>query len=168
MEAIVKLWTEEVCWDYETKDLLFLLKGVIDSQVSHLFDNDEYLTTGRFPIASSEGINKDVEVEELLKRANPYEEHARDLTPSAPPNPEEALLGKEQEKQDKTVTDILLERLKGNKELEDAFLCVMAGTTKPQAIAEEMGIEVRHVNNLQKKLRRAYIDLQGQARKEKL
>ncbi len=169
MEAIGKLWAETVSWDYEKKDnILIALKAVIKSQVSHLFDNDEYLTTGRFPVAFGNGINEDVEVEELLKRANPHEEHAGDITPSTPLNPEEALLNKEQEALDKANMDRLLERLKGDKELEDVVLCIWAEVVKPMGIAKEMGVDVKHVNNLQKKLRRAYKDLHEQARKEKL
>lgn len=167
MEAIGKVWTEERSWDNETKNLFSLLIDIIDSQISHLFDNDEYLTTGRFPVASSDGSNKEVEVEELLKRANPHDEHARDITSSAPLNPEEALLEKEQREQDKAAEKILLERVNGNKELEDVVWCIMAGITKPQEIAQQLGIKVQDVNNLQKKLRRAYKDLQEQARKEK-
>lgn len=168
MEAIVKLWDETVFWDYKKKDnILIALKSVIKSQVSHLFDNDEYLITGRFPVAFDSGINEDVEVEELLKRANPHEEHAEDITPATPLNPEEALLNKEQEAQDKVNMDRLLERLKGDKELEDVVLRIWADVVKPLEIAKEMGVDVKHVNNLQKKLRRAYKDLQEQARKEK-
>ena len=168
IDAVGKLWDETVSWEHGKKDNLFyFLQGVINSQVSHLFDNDEYKTTGRFPVATSEGAATDVEVEELLKRANPHDEHARDLTPSTPPNPEDALLTKEQEEQDKANADALLERLKGDKELEDVFLCIMGGTTKPREIAQEMGVEVKQVYNLQKKLRRIYVDLQGQGRKEK-
>lgn len=168
MEAIVKLWDETVYWDYEKKDnLLYFLQGVINSQISHLFDNEEYLTTERFPVASSESSDEHIEVEELLKRADPHEEHARDITPTVPSDPEEALLIKEQEARDKSATDALLERLKGDKELEDIVLCIMGGTTKPQEISEEMGVEVKHVYNLQKKLRRIYKDLLEQARKEK-
>lgn len=169
MGAIGKLWDETVSWDYEKKDnLLYFLQGGIKSQISHLFDNDEYLTTERFPVAFAEGSNKASEVEEVLKRANPHEEHARDITPSTLPNPEEALLNKDQEEEDKAATGALLERLKGDTELEDVCWCIMAGITKPQEIAKEMGVEVKHVNNLQKKLRRVYRDLQEHARKEKM
>ena len=48
IDAIGKLWDETVSWDYEKKDNLFyFFQGVVNSQVSHLFDNDEYDTTGR-------------------------------------------------------------------------------------------------------------------------
>lgn len=168
MEAIVKLWDETVSWDYEKKDnLLYFLQGVINSQISHLFDNEEYLTTERFPVAPSASTDEHIDVEELLKRSNPHEEHARDMTPTVPPDPQEALLLKKQEAHDKTATDALLERLKGDKELEDIVLCIMGGTTKPQEIAEEMGVDVKHIYNLQKKLRRVYRDLLEHARKEK-
>ena len=164
MGAIGKLWDETVSWDYEKKDnLLYYIQSGIKSQISHLFDNDEYLTTERFPVAFTDGSNKATEIEEVLKKANPQEEHARDITPSTPPNPEKALLDKEQEEEDKAATDALLERLKGDKELEDVVWCIMAEITKPQEIAKEMGVEVKHVNNLQKKLRRAYKDLQEHA-----
>ncbi len=168
MGAIAKLYDETISWDYEKKDnLLYFLQSIVNSQISHIFDDDEYLTTERFPTSSAESDSEHIEIEEMLKKANPHEKHARDMTPSAPPDPEAALLNKEQEEQDKAATGGLLERLKGDKELEDVVLCIMAGTVKPQEIAKEMGVEVKHVNNLQKKLRRAYKDLQEQARKEK-
>lgn len=167
MEAIGKLWTEKISWDYGAKDLLTLLKGGIDSQISHIFDDDEYLTTERFPTGHLDKETEGIEVEEMLKKANPHEKHAREMTPSVSPDPETTLLDKERQEQDNAATDILLERLRGDKELEDVVLCIMAGITKPREIAKEMGIETKHVNNLQKKLRRIYKDLHEQARKEK-
>jgi DNA-directed RNA polymerase specialized sigma24 family protein len=165
MEAISKVWDETVIWDYEKKDdLLLFLKGVVKSIVSHLCDNKEYLKTKRFPIAAEMSDGEPIEVEEVLKRANPHEQHAEVMATTPFPNPDGILLEKEQGMQDKAVMDALLERLNGDKELEDTVMCIMAGLTSPREIAKEMGIETKHVNNLQKRLRRIYKDLHEQDR----
>ncbi len=166
-EAVVKLWEEEVDWDFERKEIMVLLRGVIDSQISHIFDKAEYLTTERFPTGSIERNNEHMEAEEMLKKANPHEKHSREITPSTPPDPVSILLNKEEQDQDKAAMDSLLERLNGEKELEDTVWCMMAGITKPREIAKEMGVDVKHVYNLQKRLRRIYKDLHDQVRKEK-
>ena len=168
MDAIGKLWDETVAWDYEKKDdLLIFLKGVVKSQISHLCDNEEYLKTERFPIAPKGSSGEYVEVEEALKKAKPHEKHAEVMASAPFPGPDKVLMEKEQEKQDKAAMDALLERLNGDKELEEVVMCIMAGSAKPREIAKEIGVETKHVNNLQKKLRRIYKDLHEQARKER-
>jgi hypothetical protein len=168
MDAIGKLWDETVTWDYEKKDdLLIFLKGVIKSQVSHLCDNEEYLKTERFPVASEGSGGEYVEIEEVLKKANPHENHAEVMAPTPLPGPDEVLMEKEREKQDNSAMDALLKRLNGDKGLEEVVLCIMAEITKPGEIAAQMGVETKHINNLQKKLRRIYKDLLEHARKEK-
>jgi DNA-directed RNA polymerase specialized sigma24 family protein len=168
MEAIRKVWDETVTWDYEKKDdLLLFLKGVVKSQVSHLCDNEEYLKTKRFPIAAEMSDGDPIEVEEILDKANPHEKHAEVMATAPLPNPDEILSEKERGMQDKAAMDALLGRLNGDKELEDAVMCIMAGLTTPREIAKEMGVETKHVNNLQKRLRRIYKDLHEQDRKER-
>ena len=168
MEAIRKVWDETVTWDYEKKDdLLIFLKGVVKSLVSHLCDNEEYLKTKRFPIAAEMSDSEPVEVEEVLKRANPHEKHAEVMASTPLPNPDGMLLEEELGMQDKAAMDALLGRLNGDKELEDTVMCIMAGLTTPREIAKEMGVETKHVYNLQKRLRRIYKDLHEQVRKER-
>lgn len=168
MDAIGKLWDETVMWDYDKKDdLLIFLKGVVKSQISHLCDNEEYLKTERFPIAPEGSSGEHVEVEEALKKAKPHEKHAEVMASAPIPVPDEVLMEKEQEKQDKAAMDALLERMNGDKELEEVVMCIMAGSAKPREIAKEMGVETKHVNNLQKKLRRIYKDMHEQAKKER-
>jgi len=168
MDAIGKLWDETVSWDYKKKDdLLIFLKGVVKSQISHLCDTEEYLKTERFPIDPEGRSGEHVEIEEALKKANPHEKHAEVMASARFPGPDEVLMEREQEKQDKAAMDALLERLNGDKELEEVVMCIMAGAAKPREIEKEMGVETKHVNNLQKKLRRIYKDLHEQAGKER-
>lgn len=168
MEAIGKLWDETVTWDYEKKDdLLIFLKGGIKSQVSHLCDNEEYSKTKRFPLSNEISGGEPIEVEEALNRANPHEKHAEFMATTPVLNPFEILAEKEQEIQDTAAMDALMGRLNGDRELEDTFMCIMVGLTKPREIAKEMEIETKHVNNLQKRLRRIFKDLHEQARKER-
>lgn len=165
MEAIGKLWSEKVNWKYEEKDnLLYFLQNTINSQISHLFDNMEYLTTERFPITHEDADSKPLEVEELLKRANPVETHAESMNPSLPPDPLSELIDREEEE---AAMATILGQIKGDGELEDVVLCIMNDICKPKEIAKELSLKVGEINNRQKRLRRVYKNLLEQVRKEK-
>lgn len=165
MESIRKILDGTRSWDPDAKDDLTIhLKGIIKSEISHLDDDDESKATGRLPTKKTSGSDT-MEVEELLKRANPMEEHAAEIMASPPLNPVEVLEDKERLERDNAAMNEILERVKGDSGLEDVVLCIMEGITKPSEIAEKLGVDVKDINNRQKRLRRTYKDLLENARK---
>ena len=149
MEAINKMFEGKRKWNpSKNPDLYSYLKSVVDSDISHIYETKEYGLTQPFPETEERQ-----EVEELLDRADPTSDHAIYLTPPVL-NPEETLLEKEKIKGDEATVDLFFEAIKGDKKLEDLASLIMEGYTKPAEIAEQMGIDVKEVNNLQKRFRR--------------
>lgn len=136
-------------WDPNRGPLDKYLLSVIKSDISHLYESEEYLSTARMPIST--GINEDdpIEVEELLKRACAPEKHADGINPDPPETPEESHSVNE-------VRNMLLKTVEGDSELEGIVLCMLDGFEKPGDIAEQLGIETRVVNNARKRLQRIY------------
>ena len=165
MESIKKLLDGTRSWDPDAKDDLTIhLKSVIKSEISHIDDGEESKITRRFPTKNTSDDDP-VEVEELLKIANPQEEHAAAIMPLPPLNPEEVIEEKERLERDRAAMDNILERVKGDTELEDVILCIMEGIYKPREISDKLGVDVKDINNRQKRLRRIYKDLYKQAKK---
>lgn len=165
MESIKKLLDGTRSWDPDAKDDLTIhLKSVIKSEISHLYDDEESKKTRRFSTKNT-SYDDPVEVEELLKIANPQEEHAADIMPLPPLNPEEVIEEKEQLERDNVAMANILERVKGAPELEDVVLCIMEGISKPREISSKLGVDVKDINNRQKRLRRIYNDLSKQVKK---
>lgn len=148
-ETIASLFEGTRNWN-RTKypDLFEYLKSIIDSKVSHLYESKEYKLTQPFP-TTEEGQ----EVEEILDKADPTSDHAIYLTPSSN-NAEDALLEKEKIKWDEAAVNAFFEAIHGDKDLEKLASLIMDGYVKPSEIAEQMGVEVREIYNLQKRFRR--------------
>lgn len=151
LESISALFKGTRKWDYAKQpDLLIFLKSVADSKISHLFEMEDYNLIERIP-TTEDGQ----EVEELLKKADPVPEHAC-YWPTDPQNPEETLIQKQVSEGDKATVSAFFEVVKGDDQLENLFMLIMDGYMKPSEIAEEMKIDVKEVNNLQKRLRRKF------------
>lgn len=149
MGAINKMFEGERKWNpSKYPDLYIYLKSVVRSDVSHLYEAKEYEIIQPIP-ETEEGQ----EIEELLDKADPTSDHAIHLTSSVL-NPEEALIEKENMKNDEVTVDLFFEAIKGDKELEDLAALIMEGYTKSAEIAEQMGIDVKEVYNLRKRFRR--------------
>lgn len=165
MESIRKILDETRAWDPDEKDNLVIhLKTIIKSELSHLDDDKEHLTTGRFPTTAHTKDNHPVD--ELLKKAHPLEEHTEYVTITPPLNPEESLEEKERFKRHKIMEENIMEKVNHTPELADVVLCILMGITKPREISAELGIAVKEINNRQKRLRRIYKDLCNCQRKE--
>jgi len=164
MESIRKLLDETRAWDPNEKDdLVIHLMTIIKSEISHLDDDKEHQATKRFPI--NLGSNDDHPVEELLKRAQPLEEHAS-ISPAPLLNPEECLEENERLERCTLIEKTIMEKVNHLPELAEVVLCIMMGITKPREIAMELGVAVTEINNRQKRLRRIYKDLCDRPGKE--
>lgn len=149
LEAIKDIFDGNRKWNLsKNPDLYTYLTSIVDSKISHLYELKEHKLTKSMPI-TEEGR----EVEELLDKADPTSDHAIYLTPSSN-NPEDILLEKEKIKRDETAVNAFFEAIHGDKDLEKLASLIMDGYVKPSEIAEQMGVEVKEVYNLQKRFRR--------------
>ena len=156
-EVIRKILDGTRAWDPNKMDNLFIhLKNNIRSEISHLYDDMEYKTTKRFPIDTESEEGRPVE--ELLKRAHPLEEHSVYAVTEQPLDPEQSLEEKERINSNKLMERQILEKVKDNPELKDSVSVIMMGITKPQEIAEELGVSVTEIYNRSKRLRRIFKD----------
>ncbi len=155
LEAIADFLDRKRTWNYEKQpNLLYFLKSVVDSKISHLFELDDYKRTQPFPM-TEEGQ----EVEEMLDKANPAADHAC-YSPIKSLNPEEILLKKEEKQGDEAVVRMLIDLIAGDKELETLFDLICDGL-KPAEIAAKMRINVKEVYNLKKRLDRKCRELRA-------
>jgi len=69
-------------------------------------------------------------------------------------DPEEALVEKEEREHAKNAVELLREKIQGDEELEEIFLCLEEGYTKPSEIAEQLGVDVKEIYNREKRLKR--------------
>lgn len=165
MESICKVLDETRAWDPNEKDdMVIHLKTIIKSEISHLADDKEHQTTERFPTAAFSEDSRPVE--ELLKKANPMEEHTEGLAIAPPLNPDECLEEKERFKVHKIMEEKIMAKVNHAPELEEVVICMLLGITKPRAIAAEIGVTTKEINNRQKRLRRIFKDLCDRQRKE--
>lgn len=157
MDAIKKIINGDVIWDPNAKpDLLIYLKSVVKSGLSHLYDDKENKITRRFPSVQKENGPEPIEVEELMDIASSNEGHTRHLPVESPQNPEAILIRKQNEDEEEAFTDELITKIEGEKDLEEMFLLIMDGYSKPREIAEQMRVDVKQVYNMQKRLRRQF------------
>jgi len=148
LESIGDTLGEERKWDpNKNPDLLNYLKSVVDSKISHLLELKEYLVT-----------------EPLEKTINEQEKNLLDTTEVKTDfegdsaqmfaDPEEALVEKEEREHAKNAVELLREKIQGDEELEEIFLCLEEGYTKPSEIAEQLGVDVKEIYNREKRLKR--------------
>jgi len=137
-------------WDPERGPLLDYLISVIRSDISHLYESQEYKLTSRLPVSSHHDDDiEPIETEELLNKAHNLDNHAAYIGPDSPQLADDALIEKE-------TCNYLLEVVKGDDELENVVLCMLYGFSKNRDISEQLRVEVRDINNAKKRLRRAY------------
>ena len=136
-------------WDPSRGALVDYLFSVINSDISHLYKSEDYVTTSRIPITVENREDESIEVEELLKRACSSEKHAGGINPDPPLSPEDIHSANE-------VHNELLKAVEGDDELEGIVLCMLDGFEKPGDIAEQLGIKTSVVNNAKKRLKRIY------------
>jgi hypothetical protein len=131
-EAIRKLLDGTRRWNPENVDLLGFLKGVVKSEISHLLSLKEAsLTTSVDP----ENIEK-------------YQ--------SESPNPEQAVIAKENSRLVKIVHQKLIEQAESDSDYLSVALCLESGIHKPKDIAQEMDLDVGEVYKIRKRWERDF------------
>jgi len=147
-EAIRKVLQGKRRWDPERGPLLPFLKGVVDSEVSHLAESKDNELQHRFP----DGDDGD----EWVDRAEffaPGNDSAGILPAPIAPLPDAERIKREGFADQRLST--LFTAADGTKELQDVLDTIMTeGEWKPSGIAEHLGVPVPEVNNRLKRLRR--------------
>lgn len=152
-QAILKIINGYRKWEPDRGPLLEYLFSVIKSDISHLYESEDYVLTSRLPVSPQENSDGEfVEQEELLTRAHELDKHAADIAPDPPPLAYEVLIEYE-------ICGHLLNVIKGDDELENIVLCMLEGFSKPRDIAEQLNVDIKIIYNAKKRLERAYNDL---------
>ncbi|MBA2745591.1 MAG: sigma-70 family RNA polymerase sigma factor [Flavisolibacter sp.] len=155
-EGIKKLYTGERVWDYKKNEDLekFLRDSVLKSMMNNLVRSKDNTIVQMFP----EGTDRPLE--EIVKIANPIEEHASDLL-NRPENPEEIALAQEEKREQikrdeeaQKIINRLTVLAKNDKEATIILECTMEGIMKPRLISEKTGFSIEQVYNGQKRFRR--------------
>lgn len=150
--AIAKVWDGTRSWDHEKyPDLLVHLQWIVDSDLSHLFNSKEHLTTSRI-IESEDEESKELTYNNLIHNSSSLND-AKHLK-----TPEEHLIIQEineqaNERKEKAKKE-LYALVKGDEDLEFLLSCFEEGIDKPELIAREMGWDVTKVYTLKRKLLR--------------
>lgn len=153
-DAIKKVWSRTRSWDPEKyPDLLIHLQWIVDSDLNHLFNSKEYLTTNRINESEEEKEEKE-ESKELTynnlmqSSSSPLNENIHYKTP------EERLIIQEVNEHEEKIKKELYALVKGDEDLELLLSCFEDGIDKSELIAKEMGWDVTKVYNLKRKLSR--------------
>jgi len=150
-DAIKKVWSRTRSWNPEKyPDLLIHLQWIVDSDLNHLFNSKEHLTTNR--------INESEEEKEESKELT-YNNLMQSSSSSLNENiqyktPEERLIIREENEREERVKKELYALVKGDEDLELLLSCFEDGIDKSELIAKEMGWDVTKVYNLKRKLSR--------------
>lgn len=143
--AIEKVLTGERNWNPDTHpDLIYYLKGVIDSDLNHLAESKE---------------NRLLRSESVLSDALDCDEDAPktgyfDKLSTSIPHPEEILIQKELEKKSDEFLWKLYDFLNDDFLLQKIVECIIDGIDKPSDIALTLSIPVKDIYNFKKKLQR--------------
>ena len=121
-------------WNPEKCDLKKFLEGVVYSITGHSAENNENTDTVRnSPKVDENGNEQDI-ISQIADDQLPYEEQ------------EEVALRE-------TLLFGFMESLENEPELFKVFELIYEGENKPAKIAEKLGIKVKEVNNIQKRLK---------------
>jgi len=134
---VIKVLEGERIWD-ETKEPSFLnaLKGMVRSDVGHLFD--DYEASHLEPIERALPDGRQRTAETFARKA---------------PGPEEELLQVEQTRLEMTALTLVLEAVEGNTDLESVFLALY-DSAGSQEIATRTGLTIERVYSLRRELER--------------
>lgn len=150
--AITKVLDRTRSWDPEKyPDLLVHLQWIVDSDLNHLFNSREHLTTNRI-IESEDEESKELTYNNLIHSSSSLNDAMHCKTP------EEHLIIQEaneqaNERKEKAQKE-LYALVRGDEDLEFLLSCFEDGIDKPELIAREMGWDVTKVYNLKRKLLR--------------
>jgi hypothetical protein len=150
-DAIKKVWSRTRSWDPEKyPDLLIHLQWIVDSDLNHLFNSKEHLTTNRINESEEEKEeSKELTYNNLMQSSSsPLNENIHYKTP------EERLIIQEVNEREEKIKKELYALVKGDEDLELLLSCFEDGIDKSELIAKEMGWDVTKVYNLKRKLSR--------------
>lgn len=138
-EVVIKVLEGERTWDESREpSLLNALKGMVRSEIGHLFD--DYEATHVEPIEKTLS-DRSQRTSEMFEREVPYA------------NPQQELLEREQSHLEMTALLLLLEEIEGEGDLESVFLALYASDS-PQEIARQTGLPIERVYTLRRELER--------------
>lgn len=143
--AIEKVLKGERNWNPDTHpNLLYYLKGVIDSDLNHLAESEENR------VLRSESVLSDaVDCNEDAPKTGYFDKLATSM-----PHPEEVFIQKELEKKSDEFLWGLYDFLNDTPVLQKIVECIIDGIDKPSDIAGTLGMPVKDIYNLKKKLQR--------------
>jgi DNA-directed RNA polymerase specialized sigma24 family protein len=148
-EAIRKVIDGIRKWDPERGALLPFLKGVVDSEISHLAESSDNQLQSR--------VLADDEEDEMWDRSE-FQAPSNDpqgLLHQQQSTPEQVLLEKEAEVRISALFDAMTEQA----DLVDVVDAIMEVGPRPAHIAEHLGLPVTEINNRLKRLRRLALSL---------
>jgi hypothetical protein len=136
-DVLIKVSQGNRTWD-EAKEpsLLNALKGMVRSDIGHLFDDYEALC-----------------VEPIARTLADGSERTTDSFSGKDPDPEEVLLHGERVRLEMTALDLIRETVEGKPDLESVFLALYESES-PKDIARLTGLPIERVYSLRRKLDR--------------
>jgi hypothetical protein len=141
-EVVVKVLTGVRSWD-EGKEpsLLNALKGMVRSEIGHLYEKPEGVLVEPINIPSADG-------EERTPDSFPSTKlHANEL------NPEESVLATEKEKLMRAAMTLVLRGVEGNNDLE-RYVLALCDTDNPAEISAKTGLTIQRVYSATRELER--------------
>jgi len=147
--AIEKVFNGTRNWDPDRyPDLLTHLMWIVNSDMGHLFNSLEHITTRRIPEIKGDDDRESQHGEIIYNPPSSVSE------PLGMQTPEEVLLTREEDAIKEKIKKEIFSIVKGDEELEMVLLCIEEGIDKPELIAEQMGWDVSKVYTLKRKLLR--------------
>jgi DNA-directed RNA polymerase specialized sigma24 family protein len=136
-DVMIKILEGDRVWD-ETKEpfMLNALKGMVRSEMGHLFDDYEASHVERIERTLPDGKERTVE-----------------MFPGTDPSPADQLLRAEQTRLEMTALDLIREEVEGNADLESVFLALYESSSS-QEIAKTTQLPIERVYSLCRELDR--------------
>ena len=116
-------------------DFQNFLRSVVDSLVSHMVEKAKQRRTGRMPVTQDTDTGEYVEVETCSKESDPA-----DVCMSR-----EAI---------EVAKEVVVAHAEEDPLAMQVLECMEADITKPAEMAEALGVDIKDINNAQKRLRR--------------
>lgn len=139
-------------WDPNKGDLRPWLKAVLRSDMNHLYHSEEHNNEAAVPESdhseASDGLIGNVQYRE-------YKAASQVVIGSSIPEPEKALIEKEEKERIEQRANEVLLAVDGDQELEEVVEAIINGCEpRPRYLAEEIGVPISNINNRLKRLRR--------------
>jgi DNA-directed RNA polymerase specialized sigma24 family protein len=141
-KSVEKVLSGKRSWDSSAQpDFFNYLKGVVDSEISHLVEEWE---------------NRFLRRETVLEGESGANEGFFTKVPCSNPGPEEVLLEKERERLSEQFFWEFFDYLKETPLLQKLLECISEGIDKRSEIAKKIGIPTKEYDNQKKQIQRRY------------